>query len=83
MPGFDLITFTFCENSNYWRESLLEVIRQNIAGRCQQTFGNKHPKQTFPPTEVEGDWIESRLPFKIFLTLRKKKKIVSLQGNAI
>ena len=27
-----------CENSNYWQESLLEVIRQNIAGCCQQTF---------------------------------------------
>ena len=25
------------ENSKYWRESLLEVIRQNIARRCQQT----------------------------------------------
>ena len=23
--GFDPITFTFSENSNYWRESLLEV----------------------------------------------------------
>ena len=34
-PGFDLITFS--ENSKYWRESLLEVIRQNIARRCQQT----------------------------------------------
>ena len=30
-PGFDTITFTFSENSNYWQESLLEVIRQNIA----------------------------------------------------
>ena len=27
---FDPITFS--ENSNYWRESLLEVIRQDIAG---------------------------------------------------
>ena len=26
---------------NYWRESLLEVIRQNIAGCCEQTFDNK------------------------------------------
>ena len=26
------------ENSNFWRESLLEVIRQNIAWWCQQTF---------------------------------------------
>ena len=32
LPGFDPITFTFDENSNYGRESLLEVIRQNIAG---------------------------------------------------
>ena len=37
LPGFDPITFTFDENSNYGRESLLEVIRQNIAGWCQQT----------------------------------------------
>ena len=28
----DPITFTFSENSNYGRERLLEVIRQNIAG---------------------------------------------------
>ena len=32
------ITLTFSENSNYWQESLLEVIRQIIAGGCQQTF---------------------------------------------
>ena len=25
-------------NSNYWRQSLLEVIKQNIARCCQQTF---------------------------------------------
>ena len=37
-PGFDPITFSFSENSNYWQESLLEVIRQNIAGWCEQTF---------------------------------------------
>ena len=66
------------------RKSLLEVIRQNIAGWCQQTFcfqkfvdnpGNVlplHLKQTFPPliwifTEGEGNGIESRLPFKIFV----------------
>ena len=29
---FDPIAFTFSENSNYGQESLLEVIRQNIAG---------------------------------------------------
>ena len=40
-PGFDPITFTFSENSNNERESLLEVKRQNIAGGCQQTFKNK------------------------------------------
>jgi hypothetical protein len=27
LPGFDPITFTFSENSNYWWENLLEVIR--------------------------------------------------------
>ena len=31
-PGLDPVTFTFTENSNYCWESLLEVIRQNIAG---------------------------------------------------
>jgi hypothetical protein len=31
----DPITFTFSENSKYWRESLIEV---NIAWWCQQTF---------------------------------------------
>ena len=30
------------ENSNFWRESLLEVIRQNIAGGCEQTFETKN-----------------------------------------
>ena len=34
-----LDSFTSSENSNYWRESLHEVIRQNIAGWCLQTFG--------------------------------------------
>jgi len=42
----DPITFTFSENSNYWQESLLKVIRQNIAGLCQQTFENK-PRTNF------------------------------------
>ena len=36
-----IFTFTFSENSNYGRESLLEVERQNIAGCCQQPFENK------------------------------------------
>ena len=35
------ITFTCSENSNFGRESLLEMERQNIAGHCQQTFENK------------------------------------------
>ena len=56
---FDLILLTLSENSNYWWETLLEVIRQNIAGWCQQTFFSQnfvdnnilplHLKQTFPP----------------------------------
>ena len=56
--------------------------RQNIAGHCQQTFENKkfvdnsqQLKQTFLPiiwifNEGEGDGIKSRLPFKIFSTLK-------------
>ena len=73
---------------NYWRKSLLEVIRQNIAGWCQQTFCFQslltmpsnvlplHLKQTFPSiiwifTEGESDEIKSRLPFKIFSTLKR------------
>ena len=56
------ITFTFSENSNYGQENLLEVLRWNIAGCCQQTFENKKfventagnvlllcLKQSFPP----------------------------------
>ena len=31
---------TFSENLNYWQDILLEVIRQNIAEGCQQTFEN-------------------------------------------
>ena len=61
-----------------------EVTRQNIAGWCQQIFCFKilltmpsnvlpsHLKQTFPPMVwifIEGEEIESRLPFKIFSTL--------------
>ena len=49
------------ENPKYWRENLLEVIRQNIAVWCQQTFCSQKfvhntqqwfaftPQQTFPP----------------------------------
>jgi hypothetical protein len=39
--SLDPITFTFSKNSNYGRESLLEVQRQNIAGCFQETFENK------------------------------------------
>ena len=31
----------FSENSNYGRENLLEVERQNNAGNCRQTLENK------------------------------------------
>ena len=52
-------------------------LRQNIAGRCQQTFENKNVlplqhKQIFLPTIrifTEDDGFESRLPFKVFSTL--------------
>ena len=33
-----LDSITFSENSNYWWESLFELMRQNIAGCFQQTF---------------------------------------------
>ena len=36
--SLDLIPSPFSENSNYGRESLLHVLRQNIAGQCQQAF---------------------------------------------
>ena len=54
-------SFSFSENSNYWRESLLRVIRQNIAGDVNSHFVLKsfltmpsnvlplHLNQTFPP----------------------------------
>jgi hypothetical protein len=35
LPGFNAITFTFSDNSNYWWKSLLEVIRQTF---CFQKF---------------------------------------------
>ena len=70
------------KNSNYWRGSLLELIRQIIAGWCQQTFCFQkivdNTQQCFDFTFTlpyiiwifsEGDWIESRLPSKIFSTL--------------
>ena len=37
--GFDPITFN--ESSNYGQKSLLEVLRRNIDGHCEQTFENK------------------------------------------
>ena len=55
------VTFTFSEISNYWQESLLELIRQNIAGWCNKLFVFKtlwtmtsnifaiHLNQTFLP----------------------------------
>ena len=40
--SFAIYTYiTFTENSNYWWKTLLEVIWQNIAGSCQQTFCTK------------------------------------------
>ena len=39
--SLDSNPITFSENSNYGRESLFEVLRQNIAGLCLQTFENK------------------------------------------
>ena len=75
------ITFTFRENSNYLLKSLIEVIRQNIAGWCQQTFcfqkfvdaRNVLPyylKQIFPPIiwiSTEGDGIEPGYLLESFL----------------
>ena len=76
------ITFTFSENSNYWRESLIEVI--TLLGVVNKLFKSflttssnvlpLHLKQTLSSiigifTEGEGDGIKSRLPFKIFSTL--------------
>ena len=59
LPGFDPITFTSSENSNYWGKSLFEVIRQNIAGWRFFVFKSLlttpsnvlplHFKQTFSP----------------------------------
>ena len=61
------------ENSNYWGESLLEIIRQNFAVfKCLLTMPCNvlplHLKQTFPPiiwifTEGKADGIKSRLPY--------------------
>ena len=76
------------ENPNYGRESLFEMWRQNIAGRCQQTYENKkivdNTQQCFALpiiwifTENESDGIESRLASRIYFI---KKKIVKLFKN--
>ena len=67
-PGFDPITFTISENSNYGGESLLEVWRQNFAGHCQQSFENKKfvditqqcfallPLVNLPPNNLNFNW---------------------------
>ena len=59
--SLDLLTFS--ENSNYGRETLLNVIRQNIAGWCQQTFENKNktkmsftPQANFPAHNLNFHW---------------------------
>ena len=46
--GFDPITFTFSENSNYGQESLLEVDRQNIGGHCFALL----PRVNFPANNL-------------------------------
>ena len=40
--GFYKIMKSSLKVENIRRERLLEVVRQNIAGRCRQTFGNKN-----------------------------------------
>ena len=75
---------SFIENSSYGRErvkgkTMLDVFNKLLNTKSLLTMpSNVLPlrlKQTFPPkiwicTEGEGDEIESRLPFKIFSTLR-------------
>ena len=58
----------FSENSNYWREILLDVIRQNIAWWCQQTFCSQMfvdnsqqcfaftPQANFPTHNLNFHW---------------------------
>ena len=69
-----------------------------IAGNCLQTFENKefvlttpsnvlplHHKQTFLPMIrifTEGDGIESRLPFKIFITLSNAPLLITDLPNS-
>ena len=69
--GFDPITCTFSKNSRRQRTFCL----QKFADNHQQYFSFT-PQATFPDiiwifTEGEDDWIEFRLPFKIFSTLKK------------
>ena len=57
-----------CNNPNYWRESLHEVIRQKIAKWCQQTFYFQKyvdnaqqcfaftPKANFPAHNLNFHW---------------------------
>ena len=92
--------FMFSLLTNNWRfincrRKMTLLIRQNIAGWCQQTFCFKkvvdntqllHLKQTFQPiiwifTEAEGDGIESRLLFKKISTLNKKKQCAKSVGK--
>ena len=63
--------------SKYWQDGLLGVIRQNIAGWCQQTFCFKAqqcfaftPWANFPTHNLNFYW-RWRLPLKIFSTLIK------------
>ena len=68
------------------------IVRQNIAGWCQQTFCCQKvvdkaqqcfvftPQANYPLiiwifAEVEGDGIESSLPFKMFSTLMQKQRM--------
>ena len=79
------MTLTFSENSNHGWESLLEGIRQNIAGWCQQTFWIQKfvesIQQCFAFTPIiwiftEGvrwwDWIQN-IFLNIFFLLKKIK----------
>ena len=61
-------------------KTLLEVVNKLLKTKGLLTMPSNvfplHPKQTFPPmiwifTEGEGDWIKSRLPFKIFFHFTK------------
>ena len=81
----DPITFTFSENSNYWQESLIEVIRQNIAGgwnqtSCFQKFVDNAqqcfafiPQWNFPTHNLNFHW-RWRWRDQIFSTLRQNVK---------